>query len=205
EEIRVILIGKTGAGKSYLGNALMGRELFKSSVTAESVTTFCASGKRKIKSRSHKYILKVIDTPGLKDNRMSEKETCGELARCISLSLPGPHFFVIVIQIGRFTDEELKVVEMLKKEFGVELMNFALVVFTHGFKLSGMSIEKYLETAPAGLQKVVKESDNRYAVLGDQRDRTFQKSVKNIIYLIVNSLGSLHMYYTNEMFNQANE
>ena len=67
----LILIGRTGEGKSATGNLLLGRVGFKSKVTARSVTPECSEQLCSIDGRN----VRIIDTPGLFDTSNPNEET----------------------------------------------------------------------------------------------------------------------------------
>ena len=70
DTIKLLLIGRTGCGKSKLGNTLLGRDSFKVGETLESETKAGSTGYTE--SGGRKYM--VVDTIGLNDSKLSEEE-----------------------------------------------------------------------------------------------------------------------------------
>uniref|UniRef100_W5K4W0 GTPase IMAP family member 8 n=1 Tax=Astyanax mexicanus TaxID=7994 RepID=W5K4W0_ASTMX len=127
-DLRIVLLGKTGSGKSAAGNTILGKRLFKESIYPESVTSKCEKHQAAVEDMT----ITVIDTPGLFHTSLSEDELKAEIERCLSLSDPGPHVFLLVIRVGRFTEEERSTVEWIQKNFGEEALNFTMLLFTGG-------------------------------------------------------------------------
>lgn len=66
------------------------------------MTTDCDKAKGNVNGLS----VAIIDTPGLFDTKEDKAVTQANIKLCISLSAPGPHVFLVVVQLGRFTAEE---------------------------------------------------------------------------------------------------
>ncbi|KAK6174886.1 hypothetical protein SNE40_013449 [Patella caerulea] len=203
-EIRVVLVGKTGEGKSALGNSLLKKKYFKSSVSCTSVTSTCNIGYRDIQNGER---LAVIDTPGLFDNRFSNTHTSKELVRCVSLACPGPHAFLFVLGIGRFTQEELDTVDHLQKLFGEDVTKFVIIVFNRKDALQddGKTFEEYIKSSPPKLQSLIHKCDRRITAINNRvQPGSNDRDVNAIISLVeqvIRSNGGNH--YTEAMFEAA--
>ncbi|XP_061079063.1 GTPase IMAP family member 9-like [Conger conger] len=196
EEFRLVLIGKTGTGKSACGNTILGRERFKSVSASKSQTVQC---KRKDGTRCGAKIA-VVDTPGLFDTKLSNEQVIGEIGKCIGLASPGPHALLLVLKVGRFTEEERNTVQEIKKMFGDDAEKYTMVLFTHKELLNGETIDQYIEAGDDNLKKLIKECGDRYHCLENGSPANYSQ-IKDLMKKVQNMVSANGgSCYSNEMF-----
>ncbi|XP_065822284.1 GTPase IMAP family member 8-like [Labrus bergylta] len=157
----VILLGLSGSGKSSALNLILERTGNKHSndeSSHEAPQTLCCERKQ-VLAAGRKLVL--VDTPELWDE--DEVEDLEVVKDCLSLSYPGPHVFLLVLQVGRFTRGESEMLQRLQKIFGRELVEYAIVLFI-SFDGS-QKIDDYVMEAHATLQDLIRKCGSRYYVL----------------------------------------
>ncbi|XP_073713964.1 GTPase IMAP family member 4-like [Misgurnus anguillicaudatus] len=195
-KINIVLLGKTGVGKSSSGNTILGAELFKRGRSISSVTKTCSKNHCTIDDKD----VSVIDTPGFFDTTLEEKELAKEIAYSVFLSKEGVHAFLFVLPFGRFTKQEAVILKQIQDIFGKEILKYVIILFTYGDDVGMVDLDLEMKKNEILCNTVGDFMRCHVFNNKDQRNRDQVIDLLQMIYSMVQQNGGL---YTNEMYKLA--
>lgn len=183
-ELRLVLLGRSGSGKSAAGNRILGQAAFEShSESFTAITQKCEKKKALVEGRR----VAVVDTPDWFNSEQSPDEVRAQISSCVALSSPGPHAFLLCIPLDQPAKIELPALGALEAVFGPDaVQKHTIVLFTYADQLResgkiGDSVEGYIARGRADLVKLVEKCGDRFHIMERGRDWREKRSVAELL------------------------
>ncbi|XP_017543657.2 uncharacterized protein LOC108415169 isoform X2 [Pygocentrus nattereri] len=194
-ELRLVLLGRTGSGKTAVGNTILGSENSQAGTPATAQEITRRQGSVGVKA------LTVLDTPDGFFSGLSQDE----IRNIVHLSAPGPHAFLIVIPVKGSTGEERGMVEKMEEIFGDICWRNTIVLLTVTDEEQKSNVEEFIRSGNQEVQRLVEKCGNRFHCL-NIKDSGDGSQVRHLLEKIEKMLEeNTERFYSSGIYQEIRE
>lgn len=197
QERRIIIIGKVGAGKSAIGNAILGQKVFKSKQSFCSVTQECCV--EDVIRNNRRFI--VCDTPGANGLLEDRENFMNHLKRCLYVTSPGFHVILFVISAGqRIEQSDVNMFKEYEKLLGDQAYTYSIIAFT---RVEPDECEGLIRDSKE-ISELRRKCGDRVLSFGNQQEirKDLVKTFEEMVEILVSKNQSLP-FYQHEAYTEA--
>ncbi|KTG42411.1 hypothetical protein cypCar_00043382, partial [Cyprinus carpio] len=149
-DLRIVLLGKNGSENSRVGNTLLGTEAFHSEASS-----YSQQHSERISEEMEERHITVINPPHLLQQNLSQHQITQTVRECVSLSAPGPHVFILIMQYNDFRENDRHRVKTVLNLFSEQAMKHTIVLTTDEDTRGHMSLS--YESTNNAIHDLIKE------------------------------------------------
>uniref|UniRef100_A0A3Q4MZG6 AIG1-type G domain-containing protein n=1 Tax=Neolamprologus brichardi TaxID=32507 RepID=A0A3Q4MZG6_NEOBR len=170
-DLRLVLVGRPGVGKSSTGNAILGRLAFSPGGPSSGTSSCCWQSEWVF---GHQVT--IAETPGLSET--SDDAVKRDISTCVNMLRP--HAVLLVLRVGSPTVEDLAAMRQVEEFFGMDVWRYTRLLCTYT-NLAAPDIERQLRAlGPELLFKV----GYRYHVLNNNPDHWDGQQVYDLVQAV---------------------
>lgn len=158
-DLRIIVLGKSLSDTSNVGNIILGRSVFETEDPVRSVALQCDRVRGHVKGRC----ITIINAPHLFHQNLSHHQLTLCLKECVSLSAPGPHVIMLIVQPEDFIEKDKARVDQILSSLSEEAHKYTMIVTTQSVEI-GTSVDQDEENV---IKEILTDHQYRHLNLSD--------------------------------------
>ncbi|RXN15818.1 GTPase IMAP family member 8-like protein [Labeo rohita] len=177
--LRIVLLGKNVSENSRVGNLILGTVAFKCEAHSDEKTH---QGSQRVGGRLKKRHVTIVINSQLLQPNISDHQITQTVRECVHLSDPGPHAFILVLQHKDFTEEDLRRVKCVLKEFSEDAIKHTIVITTdeetHRAKRASVNINEFIQQLTAECGEHLQSKNNNKKKIRSQIFKRVENTLK---------------------------
>ena len=185
EKRNVIVIGRTGVGKSTLINKIVGKDILEARYDFVSVTKDISQISGRLKIGAIEYDISFIDTRGVNDEKAPDDPTnfqiIFDIKKAVNSRLSsGVNLILITLKLGDVRPADKRMFRLLQTNFKPTFWKLAYLVFTHCDLLNEQAIEIRKQQFKAN-NEIAQKFEDRILTVGFPNEKELKEEFKESV------------------------